>query len=73
MKQIDTLDHWYKFADMLSAGGYRIAPTKGENNSTEGFLVRFIASARPDVEVATSDAAVYTAMLNYRPQGFERG
>ncbi|NLT12895.1 MAG: hypothetical protein GXY05_00985 [Clostridiales bacterium] len=73
MKQIDTLDNWYKFADMLSAAGYRLSPSQGDNKSPEGFLVQFLASGRPDLEIYTCDTDVYNAMLKYKPEGFERG
>ncbi len=73
MKQIDTLDQWYTFADMLSAAGYRLSPSQGDDNSLGTFLVHFLASGRPDLEISTSDAEVYNVMLNYKPEGFERG
>jgi hypothetical protein len=73
MKQIDTLDHWLNFADMLSIAGYRLSPSQCDTNSPEGFLVRFLASGRPDLEVSTRDADVYSAMLEYKPEGAERG
>lgn len=73
MKQIDTLDQWYSFADMLSAAGYRLSSSQGDDKSPEGFLARFLASGRPDLEILTHDADVYNAMLKYKPHGFERG
>jgi hypothetical protein len=73
MKQIDTLDQWYTFADMLSAAGYRLSPSQGDNKSPENFLARFLASGRPDLEISTCDAAVYNAMQKYKPEGSERG
>jgi hypothetical protein len=73
MKQIDTLDQWYTFADMLSAAGYRLSPSQGDGSSPEGFLVRLMASGRPDLEISTHDAEVYDAMLKYKPEAFERG
>jgi len=73
MKKIDTLDQWYTFAEMLSVAGYRVSPSQGNDNNTDGYLARFFASGRPDLEIFTSDAEVYHAMLNYMPRGFERG
>jgi hypothetical protein len=73
MKQIDTLDQWYTFANMLSVAGYRLSPSQGDENNQEGFLVRFLASGRSDLEISTRDADVYRAMLKYKPGGFERG
>lgn len=73
MKQIDTLDNWYTFADMLSVAGYRLSRSQGDDNSSEGFLVQFLASGRPDLEIYTRDADVYSAMLKYKPEMFERG
>jgi hypothetical protein len=73
MKQIDTLDQWYTFADMLSVAGYRLSPSQGDDNTTEGYLACFLASGRPDLEISTHDADVYSAMLKYKPEGFERG
>lgn len=73
MKQIDTLDQWYKFADMLSAAGYHTSPSQCDANGQGEFLVRFSASGRPGLEVSTLDTEVYNAMLKYKPEGFERG
>ncbi|NMA24660.1 MAG: hypothetical protein GX936_03225 [Clostridiales bacterium] len=73
MKQIDTLDHWYTFADMLSAAGYRLSSSQGNENGPEGFQARFLAPGRPDLEISTHNADVYSAMLKYKPRGFERG
>ena len=73
MKQIDTLDQWFTFSEMLSAAGYRLSPSQSDDNHQEDFLARFLASGRPDLEISTHDADVYSAMLNYTPQGFERG
>ncbi len=73
MKKIDTLDQWNTFAEMLSAAGYRVSPSQGGDNNSDGYLARFISSGRPDLEIFTGDAEVYRAMLNYMPRGFERG
>lgn len=73
MKKIDTLEQWSTFADMLSAAGYRLSQSQSYDNSPEGFLARFLASGRPEIEIATRDAGVYSAMMNYKPEGFERG
>ena len=73
MKQIDTLDQWYAFTDMLSAAGYRLSSSHGDDNSPEGYLARFLASGRPDLDISTRSADVYGAMLKYKPEGYERG
>lgn len=73
MKQIDTLDHWYTFADMLSVAGYRLSSSQGDDKNPDGFQACFLAPGRPDLEISTHNADVYNAMLKYKPQGFERG
>ena len=73
MKQIETLEQWYTFADMLSVAGYRLSQSQDNDNSPEGFLVNLIASGRPDLEISTHNADVYNAILEYKPEGFERG
>ncbi|NLT40088.1 MAG: hypothetical protein GXX89_06435 [Clostridiales bacterium] len=73
MKQIDTLEQWYTFSDMLSAAGYRLFPSQCEENNEEGYKVRLFASGRPDLYITTRDAEVYNAILQYKPSGFERG
>ncbi|NLV51042.1 MAG: hypothetical protein GXY20_10170 [Clostridiales bacterium] len=73
MKQIDSLDQWFTFTDLLSAAGYRLQPVQRESNNDEGYLVHFIASGRPDLEVTTTNVDVYNAMVNFKRGNFERG
>ncbi len=73
MKKIDTLEQWSAFSDMLAAAGYRLRPKQIECDGSDNFVVGFMASGRPDLDISTGDSDVFEAMLKYKIGDYERG
>ncbi|PKM72834.1 MAG: hypothetical protein CVU91_07345 [Firmicutes bacterium HGW-Firmicutes-16] len=63
--QIESLDDWREYADILHRMGYDIFQLQFDIKSPEGFHARFILAGCPDVEFVTRNEAVHDAILKY--------